>query len=124
MLLRRQRGETPEAVTDRRDEGRSTRARKARLGGAAGGGSRRDMLGECWWLMRRSGPYADSTEELSPVRLDWISAVPLAMIATVLLAAPKRGVELASGAWGALLLDFDSARMIDRKNFGEMPSSG
>ena len=38
-----------------------------------------------------SGPYAGSTEELTPVRLDWLSAVPLAMIAILLLAAPKIG---------------------------------
>jgi len=47
------------------------------------------MIGECRRLVIGSGPYADSAEELTPVRLDWISAVPLAMIAVVLLAAPK-----------------------------------
>jgi len=36
-----------------------------------------------------AAPANGSAEELTPVRLDWISAVPLAMIAVVLLAAPK-----------------------------------
>ncbi|MDB5553922.1 MAG: hypothetical protein JWL86_3906, partial [Rhizobium sp.] len=93
-------------------------AMQALLGCAARGGSRRDIFRECWRLLRRSGPYAGSTEELTPMRLDWISAVPLAMIATVLLAAPKRGVELARGGWGAHLLDVDSIGMIEREDFG------
>ena len=72
-------------------------------------------IGECRRLFARSGPYADSTEELTPVRLDWISAVPLAMIAVVLLAAPKLGAKLARGGWGSHLLDIASIGRIERE---------
>jgi hypothetical protein len=56
------------------------------------------------------------------LRHDWISAVPLAIIAMVLLAAPSRGVALARGGWGAHLLGIRSIRMIEREEFGR-PSS-
>ena len=55
-----------------------------------------------------SGPYADSTEELTPVRLDWISAVPLAMT-MLLLIAPKLAATLAKSGWGAHLLDLEAS---------------
>jgi predicted ATP-grasp superfamily ATP-dependent carboligase len=118
LLLRISLGETSEALPESRTGMRTHLAMQALLGCAARGGLRRDIFGECWRLLRRSGPYADSAEELTPVRLDWISAVPLAMIATVLLAAPKRGVKLASGGWGAHLLDVASIKLIESKDFG------
>jgi hypothetical protein len=34
-------------------------------------------------------PYADGAEELTPVRLDWISAVPLVMIAIISADRPE-----------------------------------
>ena len=52
---------------------------------AARGG---DIIRECGRLFTASGPYAGSREELTPVRLDWFSAVPLAMTAAFLLASP------------------------------------
>jgi hypothetical protein len=52
------------------------------------------------------------------VRLDWLSAVPLAMIAMVLLAAPGRGIALARGGWGEHLLDIASIRRIESEEFG------
>ena len=90
---------------------------QALLGCASRGGSRRDILRECWHLLTGGGPYADSTEELTPVRLDWISAVPLAMTAIFLLVAPKLAVRLARGGWGAHLLDLGSIRLIESENF-------
>ena len=124
LLLQISLGEKPEALPDSRADVRTHLAMQALLGCAARGGSRRGIFRECWRLMRRSGPYADSAEELTPVRLDWISAVPLVMIAAVLLAAPRRGVELARAGWGAHLLDPDSIRMIERGDFGATPYSG
>jgi hypothetical protein len=64
---------------------------------------------------------ADSTEELTPVRLDWISAVPLLMVAIALLAAPKRAVALLRGGWGAHLLGVESMRKIESEDFGRAP---
>jgi hypothetical protein len=68
-------------------------------------------------LLTGRGAYAGSTEELTPVRLDWISAVPLAMIAMFLLAAPKRAVMLPRGGWGAHLLDIKGIRLIESADF-------
>jgi predicted ATP-grasp superfamily ATP-dependent carboligase len=117
LLLQVSLGETPAAAPDSREGVRTHLAMQALLGCASRGGTRRDMIGECWRLLIRSGPYADSAEELTPVRLDWISAVPLAMIAVVLLAAPKLGVKLARGGWGSHLLDIASLRRIEREDF-------
>ena len=85
---------------------------QALLGCGARGGTRRDIARECVRLLS-SGPYADSTEELTPVRSDWISAVPLAVTAALLLASPKSAIKLARG-FGAHLLDLKSIRTIER----------
>jgi hypothetical protein len=90
---------------------------QALLGCASRGGTRRDIVRECWRLLKGCGPYADSTEELTPVRLDWISAVPLAMSAISLLVAPKLAVNLARGGWGGHLLDLASIRRIESEDF-------
>ena len=90
---------------------------QALLGCASRGGTRRDIIRECWRLLTGSGPYAGSSEELTPVRLDWISAVPLAMTAALLLAAPKSAVKLARGGFGAHLLDLGSIRVIESEGF-------
>jgi hypothetical protein len=90
---------------------------QALLGCASRGGTRRDVVRGCWRLLTGRGPYADSTEELTPVRLDWISAVPVAMIVISLLIAPKLAVTLARRGWGAHLLDVKSVRLIESENF-------
>jgi hypothetical protein len=87
------------------------------LGCAARGGSRRAIWRECWNLWTGRGPYAGSTEELTPVRIDWISAVPLAMTALLLLFAPSLAVTLATKGWGAHLLDVRSIRWIESEEF-------
>src|SRR5258708_21536041 len=91
LLLRVSLGETPAAAPESR-EGIMTHLAMQALLGCASRGPRRDFLRECWRLSTGGGPYAGSTEELTPVRLDWISAVPLAIIAASLLAAPKLAV--------------------------------
>jgi predicted ATP-grasp superfamily ATP-dependent carboligase len=117
LLLRVSLGETPAAAAEGRADVRTHLAMQALLGCASRGGSRRDILRECWRLLVGGGPYADSTEELTPVRLDWISAVPLAMTAIALFAAPKIAANLARGGWGAHLLDLASIRQIERDDF-------
>jgi hypothetical protein len=47
------------------------------------------------------------------VRSDWISAVPLAVTAALLLASPKSAIKLARGGFGAHLLDLKSIRVIE-----------
>ena len=117
LLLLISHGEVPEALPQSRAGVRTHLAMQVLLGCASRGGTRRDLLRECWRLSTGAGPYADSTEELTPVRLDWLSAVPLAMIATLLLIAPKLAIRLARGGWGAHLLDLGSIRRIEREDF-------
>jgi hypothetical protein len=57
------------------------------------------------------------------VRMDWLSALPLSMLAMVLLAAPKRAASLARGGWGAHLLDRTSIRQIESEDFYRGSSS-
>ena len=96
---------------------------QALLGCAERGGTRRDILCEVWRLLAGKAPYAGSVEELTPVRLDWLSAVPLALITIALLAAPKSAVSLARGGWGAHLLNVESIRQIERDDFYDGSSS-
>jgi hypothetical protein len=93
------------------------------LGCAARGGTRRDLIGECWRLVTGVAPFADSREELTPVLSDWISALPLAMTAIVLLASPKLAVRLVKGAFGAHLLDLKGIRRIESEDFSYSGSS-
>jgi predicted ATP-grasp superfamily ATP-dependent carboligase len=118
LLLQISLGETPAVAPDSREGVRTHLAMQALLGCATRGGTRRDILGECWRLVTGSGLYAGSTEEMTPVRLDWVSAVPLAMIGIALLAAPKLGAKLARGGWGSHLLDIASIRRIESEDLG------
>ncbi len=117
LLLRVSQGEVPPALPESRAGVRTHLAMQALLGGASRGGKRRDILCECWRLLTGAGPYADSAEELTPVRLDWLSAVPLAMTAILLLLAPKLVIRLARGGWGAHLLDLRSITLIESEDF-------
>jgi hypothetical protein len=113
LLLRISLGETPAALPQGHEGVLTHLAMQALLGCAARGCTRRDIAGECVRLLAKRGPYADSTEELTPVRSDWVSAVPLAMTAALLLASPKSAIRLARGGFGAHLLDLKSIRMIE-----------
>jgi hypothetical protein len=117
LLLQISQGETPDAAGESRAAIRTHLAMQVLLGCASQGGTRRDIVRECWRLLTGGGPYADSTEELTPVGLDWISAVPLVMLAISLLAAPRQAVTLARSGWGAHLLDPGSIRLIESENF-------
>jgi predicted ATP-grasp superfamily ATP-dependent carboligase len=117
LLLLVSLGETPAAAPESRIGVRTHLAMQALLGSAVRDGTRRSLVRECWRLLMGSGLYAGSAEELTPVRLDWISFVPLAMIAIVLLAAPKLAAPLARKGWGAHLLDRASVRIIESEDF-------
>jgi hypothetical protein len=119
LLLRISLGETPAPAPGSRDGVRTHLAMQVLLGCASRGGTRRDIIGECRRLATGSRPYADSNEELTPARLDWISTVPLAMITVFLLIAPKLAVTLARRGWGAHLLDVRSIRRIESEDFGQ-----
>jgi biotin carboxylase len=118
LLLRLSLGETPAPLAEGREGVLTHLAMQALLGAASRGGTRRDVIRECAQLATASGPYAGSGEELTPVGLDWISAVPLAMTAALLLASPAFAIKLARGGFGAHLLDLGSIRMIEAEGFG------
>jgi predicted ATP-grasp superfamily ATP-dependent carboligase len=117
LLLKVSQGKTPAMAPPSRDRVRTHLAMQALLGCALRGGSRRDVLRESWRLLRGDGPYAGSVEELTPIGVDWISAVPLAVIALSLLLAPRLASVLAKSGWGAHLLDLASVRRIESEDF-------
>jgi hypothetical protein len=117
LLLGLSLGETPAPLPESREGVLTHLAMQALLGSASRGGTRSDIIRECGQLAAASGPYAGSREELTPVGLDWISAVPLAVTAGFLLASPAFAIKLARGGFGAHLLDLGSIRMIE--GFGE-----
>jgi predicted ATP-grasp superfamily ATP-dependent carboligase len=121
LLLRVSLGKTPEALPESRAGVRTHLAMQALLGCALHGGSRRDVIREGWRLWGGREPYAGSTEELTPIRLDWVSAIPLAMTAIPLLLTPKLAAPLARRGWGAHLLDLNSIRRIERDEFDNTP---
>jgi predicted ATP-grasp superfamily ATP-dependent carboligase len=118
LLLRTSRGEKPVAAPESREGVRTHLAMQALPGCAIRGGSRREIFRECMRIVAGRGPYADSVEELTPLRDDWISAVPLAMITLALLADPGLAATLAKKGWGAHLLDARSIRLIEDADFG------
>jgi len=117
LLLQVSRGETPEPLPESRTGVRTHLSMQALLGLASRGGTRRDLLRECWRLGRAHAPYAGSSEEMTPVRSDRFSAVPLAVTAALLLARPKSAIALARGGFGAHLLSLDSIRQIESDMF-------
>jgi predicted ATP-grasp superfamily ATP-dependent carboligase len=120
LLLRVSQGKTPEPAPDNREGVRTHLAMQALLGCAARGGTRREIFSEGIRVAARRGPYADSVEELTPVRRDWISAVPLAMTALALLANPRLAGTLSKKGWGAHLLGVESIRLIESENFSRL----
>jgi predicted ATP-grasp superfamily ATP-dependent carboligase len=119
LLLGISRGETPAVAGEGRVGVRTHLAMQALLGRASRGGARRDILRESWRVLTSRGLYAESVEELTPVRLDWISALPLMATAMLLLVAPKRAKILVRSGWGSHLLDLRSIRLIESENFGK-----
>jgi predicted ATP-grasp superfamily ATP-dependent carboligase len=117
LLLRLSLGETPAALPPSREGVLTHLAMQALLGAASRGATRRDIARECGHLVAGGGPFAGSSEELTPVRLDWISAVPLAITVAVLLASPAFAMKLARGGFGAHLLDLGSIRKIEGEGF-------
>ena len=120
QLLLISQGETPEALPDSREGVLTHLAMQALLGVASRGGTRRDVAREFLRLLDHGGPYAGSTEELTPMRHDWLAAVPLLMTVALLLASPAFAAKLARGGFGAHLLDLRSVRLIESEEF---PSS-
>lgn len=83
---------------------RTHQAMQMLLGIALRQGTRRDLARACWRMATHSGPFRDSTEELTPVRTDWPSGIPLAMTALILLVRPQLAGALVRRGFGAHLM--------------------
>jgi predicted ATP-grasp superfamily ATP-dependent carboligase len=118
LLLRVSSGEKPPPAAASREGVRTHLAMQGLLGRAIDGGSRREMVREALLIMGGRGAYAGSTEELTPVRHDWASAIPLAMTALALLVNPGLAAPLSKKGWGAHLLDARAVRRIEDDRFG------
>lgn len=105
LLLKVSLGAVPDVLPAGRAGVRSHQAMQVLLGIGLRGGARHDMMRTCFDMARRRGPFADSTEELTPWRDDIRSAVPPAITATALFVAPRLAAPLARRGFGAHLLD-------------------
>lgn len=94
LLVRISLGEKPADVADGREGVFSHMAIQGLLRTALRDGSRAALLAEGWRLSTCRPPYRDSQEELTPVRLDWKSSLPLALVATRLFVSPGSSVAL------------------------------
>ncbi|UGY18268.1 hypothetical protein [Bradyrhizobium septentrionale] len=117
LLLRVSLDETPAPLADGRAGVRTHLAMQALLGSASRDGTRRELIRECGRIAAGDGLYRGSTEELTPVRLDWLSAAPLVMTTALLLASPQIASSLARGGFGAHLLDRGSIKKIESDDF-------
>jgi len=113
LLLRVSLGEEPAPLPEGRADVLTHLSMQALLGLASRGGSRRDIAREFWRLIDHGGPYAGSSEELTPLSHDGLGAVPLGMTMALLLASPGLAARLASRGFGAHLLDVGSIREIE-----------
>ena len=113
LLLRVSHGEAPPIADDSREGVRTCLAMQSLMGSALRGGTRRDIVAQCWNLLTGGGEYTGAAEELTPVRRDWISAAPLAITTVLLLLNPGLASVLAKRGWGAHLLDIESMRKIE-----------
>jgi hypothetical protein len=114
LLLAVSLGERPAPVPDGRAGVRTHLGLQALLGCALRGGARADIIREAYDLAMRRGRYEGSVEELTPVRLDWPSAVPLAATALLLTASPRHAGRLQGEGWGAHLLDVRTIEEIEQ----------
>ncbi|SNT62918.1 ATP-grasp domain-containing protein [Tardiphaga sp. OK246] len=117
LLLRVSLGETPDVAPTTREGVVTHQAMQVLLGSAQRGGDRRDLLCICRDIWCRRGDYAGSTEELTPVRIDWLSVAPLMITALLLLVSPGLSHVLAKRGWGAHLLDAGTVAAIESGTF-------
>ena len=61
-------------------------------------------------VLTHRGAYRESREELTPVRLDWLSAIPLIITVLWLLVRPAAAFYLPKKRWGSHLLNPESIR--------------
>ena len=112
LLLRVSRSERVASAANSRPGVRSHSALQVLLGCAIRERRRSSLLRQCWLLLTHRGAYRESREELTPVRWDWLSAIPLIVAALGLLLRPAAASSLVRKGWGSHLLDQESIRKI------------
>jgi hypothetical protein len=112
LLIAISRGENPPEAPPPRVGVRTRLSLQALLGAALRHNSRVEIVREIWRFMTASGEYENSVEELTPVTLDWMSAIPCAATGFAVLMHPKTSRILPSRGWGAGLLTPEAIRII------------
>jgi hypothetical protein len=85
---------------------------QALLGKAQQTRSRWEIIKEIFRFCTGSGIYADSIEEFTPVKIDWMAVAPISFTAFAVLLHPGAGRILPEIGWGAGLLTPESIRII------------
>jgi predicted ATP-grasp superfamily ATP-dependent carboligase len=114
VLLAVSLGQRPATIAEGRAGVRTHLGLQALLGCALAGGTRRDIARLAYDLTLRHGAFAGSVEELTPVRRDWSSAIPLGVAALATIAAPRLADRMQRNGWGAHLLGDPTIAAIDR----------
>ena len=112
LLVRVSRGERVSGAAGGRQGVRTHSAIQVLLGCAIREQRRSSLLRECWLLLTKRGAYRESREELTPVRWDWLSAIPFIVTLLCLLTRPAAANYLARKGWGSHLLNPESIRKI------------
>ncbi len=112
LLLRVSRGDAPDALPAGRAGVVSHQAVQILLGAGLRDGTRREIARVMADVTQRRGRLAASTEELTPWRDDWRSAVPLAITAAAMLLAPQLAGTLTRLGFGRHLLNDASIALL------------
>jgi glutathione synthase/RimK-type ligase-like ATP-grasp enzyme len=96
-------GQVPDPVTGQRGV-QTHQLLLAVLGAAQHGGRRRDVARQVWSAMRHRGDFRGSTEELTPLRGDPLTAVPVAIAALATTLRPASWQHYVSGSVDAYSL--------------------
>ena len=112
ILVRLSCGEPVVAAEPASAETRTHMLLMALLSKAAARGRRRDVIAELIRALGGRGMYANSREELLPVRVDYRSLFPLLYALSRLLANPASAADLSSGSIAAYALSPQAAREI------------
>jgi hypothetical protein len=84
------------------------------LGCGLRGSTRRELLGELGRVATGGGSYANSCKELTPVCIDWLSAVPL-MLLTLILLVRRQWTHVWPRRLGAQVPSARSIQLIERE---------
>jgi predicted ATP-grasp superfamily ATP-dependent carboligase len=115
LLLAVSRGAHPAPIPDGRVGTRTHLGLQALLGAALRDATRRAVCREAFDVTLGRGRYAGSVEELTPVRRDWPSAMPLVVAGGCLLASPRFASTFQRVGWGAHLLAARTIEVIERE---------